>query len=68
MNDGMGNSVYMYKFDFHSGGALEDHITLVLVKKGVIDCENDTQCADDRSCMDSLIEPGRMLCEKPCER
>ena len=55
-------------FDFNSGGALEDHITLVLVKKGVIDCENDTQCADDRACMDSLIEPGRMLCEKPCER
>ena len=47
---------------------MEDHITLVLVKKGVIDCENSTQCADDRACMDSLIEPGRMLCEKPCER
>ena len=40
----------------------------MLVKKGVIDCENDTQCADDRACLDS-IEPdtrGRMLCEKPC--
>ena len=47
---------------------MEDHITLVLVKKGVIDCENSTQCADDRACMDSLVEPGRMLCEKPCER
>lgn len=50
------------------GGGLEDQITLVLVKKGVIDCENDTQCADDRACIDSYEEPGRQLCEKPCER
>jgi len=50
------------------GGGLEDQITLVLVKKGVIDCENDTQCADDRACIDSYAEPGRQLCEKPCER
>ncbi len=49
-----------------SGGGLEDQITLVLVKKGVIDCENDTQCADDRACVDSLEQPGRMMCEKPC--
>ena len=51
-----------------TGGGLEDQITLVLVKKGVIDCENETQCADDRSCLDS-IEPetrGRKLCEKVC--
>ena len=41
------------------GGGLEDQITLVLVKKGVIDCENDTQCSDDRACLDSVIEPGR---------
>jgi len=50
------------------GGGLEDQITLVLVKKGVIDCENDTQCADDRACLDS-IEPetrGRKLCERVC--
>ena len=39
---------------------------MVLVKKGVIDCENDTQCADDRACVDSLEQPGRMMCEKPC--
>ena len=34
----------------------------------MVDCENDAQCADNRACMDSLIEPGRMLCEKPCGR
>lgn len=50
------------------GGGLEDQITLVLVKKGVIDCENDTQCADDRACIESYVEPGRDLCELPCER
>merc|ERR1712114_135013 len=27
-------------------GTLEDKITLVLVKKGVISCENETQCDD----------------------
>ena len=47
---------------------MEDQITLVLVKKGVIDCENDTQCADDRACIESYVEPGRDLCELPCER
>ena len=34
----------------------------------MIDCENDTQCADDRACLDS-IEPetrGRKLCERVC--
>merc|ERR1711899_292192 len=51
-----------------SGGSLEDQITLVLVQKGVIDCENDTQCDDDKACMDSWKEPGKMRCEKVCER
>ncbi len=50
------------------GGGLEDQITLVLVKKGVIDCENDTQCDDDRACLDSYEQPNRMMCEKPCDR
>ena len=50
------------------GGPLEDQITLVLVKKGVIDCENVTQCDDDKACMNSLKEAGRMLCEPVCER
>ena len=50
------------------GGAIEEQITLTLVKKGVIDCENDTQCDDDKACLDSLKEPGRMLCEPVCER
>jgi hypothetical protein len=50
------------------GGSLEDQITLVLVKKGVIDCENDTQCDDDRACLDSNKLAGRKLCELPCER
>jgi len=48
------------------GGGLEDQITLVLVKRGVIDCENDTQCADDLACLDSVTEAGRQLCESPC--
>ena len=88
------------------GGAIEEQITLTLVKKGkklsiiptyfksdfrrliakipsmylisnyplsmcisgVIDCENSTQCDDDKACMDSLKKPGRMLCEPVCER
>lgn len=50
------------------GGPLEDQITLVLVKKGIIDCENDTQCDTDKACLDSYKEPGRMLCEPVCER
>ena len=29
------------------GGAIEEQIVLTLVKKGVIDCENSTQCDDD---------------------
>ena len=50
------------------GGAIEEQIVLTLVKKGVIDCENSTQCDDDKACMDSLKERGRMLCEPVCER
>ena len=49
------------------GGGLEEQITLVLVKKGVVDCDNDTQCADDRACVDSFLHPGRMMCERPCD-
>lgn len=49
------------------GGGLEDQITLVLVKKGVIDCDNDTQCDDDKACLDSFVKPGRKLCESPCD-
>ena len=55
-------------FPERTGGTLEDQITLVLVKKGVIDCENDTQCDDDRACLDSNRQPGRKLCELPCDR
>ena len=51
-----------------SGEGVEDQITLVLIKKGIIDCENSTQCDDDRACLDSYKEPGRMLCEPVCER
>lgn len=50
------------------GGAIEEQIVLTLVKKGVIDCENSTQCDDDKACMDSMKERGRMLCEPVCER
>jgi hypothetical protein len=50
------------------GGGLEDQITLVLVKKGIIDCENDTQCDSDKACLDSNKERGRQLCEPVCER
>ena len=51
-----------------SGEGVEDQITLVLVKKGIIDCENNTQCDDDKACLFSYKEPGRMLCEPVCER
>merc|ERR1711899_261355 len=51
-----------------SEGTLEDQVTLVLVKKGIIDCENDTQCDDDKACVESYKKPGRELCEKVCER
>ena len=51
-----------------SGEGVEDQITLVLVKKGIIDCENNTQCDGDKACLDSYKEPGRMLCEPVCER
>ena len=36
------------------GGSLEDQITLVLVKKGVISCENETQCDDNKQVVQSL--------------
>jgi hypothetical protein len=48
------------------GGSLEDTITLVLVKKGVISCENETQCDDNKQC---LAQPdGMSRCQNPCER
>ena len=48
------------------GGTLEDKITLVLVKKGVISCENETQCDDNKQC---LKQPdGMSRCQNPCER
>ena len=36
------------------GGSLEDQITLVLVKKGVISCENETQCDDNKQVVQSV--------------
>ena len=47
-------------------GSLEDKITLVLVKKGVISCENDTQCDDNKQCLDQ--HDGMHRCQNPCER
>jgi len=48
------------------GGTLEDKITLVLVKKGVISCENETQCDDNKQC---LKQPdGMSRCQDACER
>jgi len=47
-------------------GTLEDKITLVLVKKGVISCESEEQCDDDKQC---LKQPdGMSRCQNPCER
>merc|ERR1712038_1158126 len=48
------------------GGSLEDQITLVLVKKGVISCENETQCDDNKQCLKQ--EDGMSRCQNPCER
>merc|ERR1712107_791750 len=48
------------------GGTLEDKITLVLVKKGVISCENETQCDDNKQCLKQ--EDGMSRCQNPCER
>jgi hypothetical protein len=39
------------------GGSLEDQITLVLVKKGVISCENETQCDDNKQVPPSPPDP-----------
>merc|ERR1719508_295011 len=47
-------------------GSLEDKITLVLVKKGVISCENETQCDDNKQCLKQ--EDGMSRCQNPCER
>merc|ERR1712128_245763 len=47
-------------------GTLEDKITLVLVKKGVISCENETQCDDNKQCLKQ--EDGMSRCQNPCER
>merc|ERR1719391_1176701 len=47
-------------------GTLEDQITLVLVKKGVISCESEDQCDDNKQC---LKQPdGMSRCQNPCER
>merc|ERR1711962_1285133 len=46
-------------------GTLDDKITLVLVKKGVISCENEDQCDDDKQC---LKQPdGMSRCQNPSE-
>ena len=63
------------------GGSLEDQITLVLVKKGVISCENETQCDDNKQvsylskallilCHYQCLkqEDGMSRCQNPCER
>merc|ERR1719204_891584 len=47
-------------------GTLEDQITLVLVKKGVISCEGDDQCDDNKQCLKQL--DGMSRCQNPCER
>merc|ERR1719270_1185968 len=47
-------------------GTLEDKITLVLVKKGVISCENETQCDDNKQCLKQT--DGMSRCQNPCER
>merc|ERR550519_634617 len=52
--------------DGEDGGSLEDKITLVLVKKGVISCENETQCDDNKQCLDQ--HDGMHRCQNPCER
>jgi len=48
------------------GGSLEDQITLVLVKKGVISCESEDQCDDDKQCLKQ--QDGMSRCQNPCER
>ena len=48
------------------GGTLEDKITLVLVKKGVISCESEEQCDDDKQCLKQ--SDGMSRCQNPCER
>ena len=47
-------------------GTLEDKITLVLVKNGVISCEDNSQCDDNKQCLKQ--EDGMSRCQNPCER
>ena len=47
-------------------GTLEDKITLVLVKKGVISCESEDQCDDNKQCLPQ--DDGMSRCQNPCER
>ena len=58
----------------------EDQITLILVKKGVISCENEIQCDENKQvfyqnqfCTNALIQclkqnDGMSRCQNPCER
>ena len=51
---------------FKMEAMIEEKVHLVLVKKGVIRCENDTQCDDEKQC---LKQPdGMSRCQNPCER
>ena len=63
------------------GGSLEDQITLILVKKGIISCENEIQCDDNKQVSFyrkqlyayALIQclgqnDGMFRCQNPCER
>ena len=47
-------------------GTLEDKIALVLVKKGVISCEDESQCDDNKQCLPQ--DDGMSRCQNPCER
>merc|ERR550525_394661 len=47
-------------------GTLEDKIALVLVKKGVISCEDEDQCDDNKQCLPQ--DDGMSRCQNPCER
>jgi len=47
-------------------GTLEDKIALVLVKKGVISCEDNDQCDDNKQCLKQ--DDGMSRCQNPCER
>ena len=45
---------------------LEYMITIVLVKKGVVTCEDNTKCDDNKQCLKQ--EDGMSRCQNPCER